>query len=165
MAHPESEGIADVAVVRVEQLYPLPAEHIRAALERYPNATDVVWVQEKPSATPALGRARLPARARYVGLHAGRRHRALVVVSVRGPLSAGERGSTREPPRPCLQPGGSVAAGRPAGDGRGRLDAIAPPARAEPALPPPSMTQAGPPHEIVARWPLGTPRPVDLMPT
>jgi multifunctional 2-oxoglutarate metabolism enzyme len=48
MAKRESEGIADVAVVRVEQLYPLPAEQIREQLERYPNATDVVWVQEEP---------------------------------------------------------------------------------------------------------------------
>ena len=48
MAQRESEGIADVAVVRVEQLYPLPAELIGAELERYPNASDVVWVQEEP---------------------------------------------------------------------------------------------------------------------
>jgi 2-oxoglutarate decarboxylase len=47
MAQRESEGTADVAVIRVEQLYPLPAEQIREALERYPNATDVVWVQEE----------------------------------------------------------------------------------------------------------------------
>jgi 2-oxoglutarate decarboxylase len=48
MARRESEGTADVAVVRVEQLYPLPAEQIREQLERYPSATDVVWVQEEP---------------------------------------------------------------------------------------------------------------------
>jgi 2-oxoglutarate decarboxylase len=48
MAHRESEGTADVAIVRVEQLYPLPAEQILAELDRYPNATDVVWVQEEP---------------------------------------------------------------------------------------------------------------------
>ena len=48
MAQREAEGTADIAVVRVEQLYPLPAEQIRAELERYPNATDVVWVQEEP---------------------------------------------------------------------------------------------------------------------
>ena len=48
MAQRESEGTADVAVVRVEQLYPLPAEQIAAELERYSNATDVVWVQEEP---------------------------------------------------------------------------------------------------------------------
>lgn len=49
MAQRESEGTADTAVVRVEQLYPLPAEQIRAQLERYPNANDVVWVQEEPA--------------------------------------------------------------------------------------------------------------------
>jgi 2-oxoglutarate decarboxylase len=45
----EADGTADTAVVRVEQLYPLPAEQIRQALERYPNAQDVVWVQEEPA--------------------------------------------------------------------------------------------------------------------
>ncbi|HYH25212.1 MAG TPA: multifunctional oxoglutarate decarboxylase/oxoglutarate dehydrogenase thiamine pyrophosphate-binding subunit/dihydrolipoyllysine-residue succinyltransferase subunit, partial [Blastococcus sp.] len=49
MAQRESDGRTDTAVVRVEQLYPLPAEQIRAELERYPNATDVVWVQEEPA--------------------------------------------------------------------------------------------------------------------
>jgi 2-oxoglutarate dehydrogenase complex dehydrogenase (E1) component-like enzyme len=48
-AHREAEGTADTAIVRVEQLYPLPAEQIRAELERYPNAQDVVWVQEEPA--------------------------------------------------------------------------------------------------------------------
>ncbi|WP_456579194.1 multifunctional oxoglutarate decarboxylase/oxoglutarate dehydrogenase thiamine pyrophosphate-binding subunit/dihydrolipoyllysine-residue succinyltransferase subunit [Blastococcus sp. SYSU DS0510] len=49
MAQRENEGTADTAIVRVEQLYPLPAEQIRAELERYPEATDVVWVQEEPA--------------------------------------------------------------------------------------------------------------------
>ncbi len=52
----------------------------------------------------AQGRALLAARARHVGLHPGRRHRALVVVPVRGPRSAGECESARQPPRPRLQP-------------------------------------------------------------
>ncbi|MBJ7452243.1 MAG: hypothetical protein JHC71_09185, partial [Blastococcus sp.] len=47
MAQRESEGTADVAVVRVEQLYPLPDQQIVEVLEQYPNATDVVWVQEE----------------------------------------------------------------------------------------------------------------------
>jgi 2-oxoglutarate dehydrogenase E1 component len=38
----------DVAVVRVEQLYPLAEETLAAALERYPEGTPVVWVQEEP---------------------------------------------------------------------------------------------------------------------
>ncbi|GAB3360112.1 multifunctional oxoglutarate decarboxylase/oxoglutarate dehydrogenase thiamine pyrophosphate-binding subunit/dihydrolipoyllysine-residue succinyltransferase subunit [Modestobacter lapidis] len=49
LAQREASGTADTAVLRVEQLYPLPAEEIVAALERYPNATDVVWVQEEPA--------------------------------------------------------------------------------------------------------------------
>jgi 2-oxoglutarate decarboxylase len=49
MAQRETEGVADTAVVRVEQLYPLPSEQIRAALDRYPNAQDLVWVQEEPA--------------------------------------------------------------------------------------------------------------------
>ncbi|HEY8294863.1 MAG TPA: multifunctional oxoglutarate decarboxylase/oxoglutarate dehydrogenase thiamine pyrophosphate-binding subunit/dihydrolipoyllysine-residue succinyltransferase subunit, partial [Micrococcaceae bacterium] len=36
------------AVVRVEQLYPLPLEEIRAELAKYPNA-DVVWAQDEPA--------------------------------------------------------------------------------------------------------------------
>jgi 2-oxoglutarate dehydrogenase E1 component len=41
-------GPADVAIVRVEQLYPWPEEQIAAALGRYPNADDIVWAQEEP---------------------------------------------------------------------------------------------------------------------
>jgi 2-oxoglutarate dehydrogenase E1 component len=39
---------AAVAVVRVEQLYPWPEETLAAVLGRYPNADQVVWVQEEP---------------------------------------------------------------------------------------------------------------------
>lgn len=37
-----------VAIVRVEQLYPFPAEDIQAVLARYPNLQQVVWAQEEP---------------------------------------------------------------------------------------------------------------------
>jgi 2-oxoglutarate dehydrogenase E1 component len=36
----------DVTIVRVEQLYPWPAEQLKAVLEKYPNA-ERVWVQEE----------------------------------------------------------------------------------------------------------------------
>jgi 2-oxoglutarate dehydrogenase E1 component len=39
---------ATVAVVRVEQLYPWPAESLAAVLARYPAASQVVWLQEEP---------------------------------------------------------------------------------------------------------------------
>ncbi|MEV6640227.1 multifunctional oxoglutarate decarboxylase/oxoglutarate dehydrogenase thiamine pyrophosphate-binding subunit/dihydrolipoyllysine-residue succinyltransferase subunit [Amycolatopsis sp. NPDC051371] len=38
----------DVAIVRIEQYYPLPKKKLLAALERYTNATQVTWVQEEP---------------------------------------------------------------------------------------------------------------------
>jgi len=39
---------ADVAIVRVERLYPLPVPEISAALAAYPSAAELVWVQEEP---------------------------------------------------------------------------------------------------------------------
>ncbi len=38
----------DVALVRIEQLYPFPEEDLRVALEAFSHVTDVVWVQEEP---------------------------------------------------------------------------------------------------------------------
>jgi 2-oxoglutarate dehydrogenase complex dehydrogenase (E1) component-like enzyme len=42
-------GDHSVALLRVEQLYPLPGAQIREALAAYPNAADVVWAQEEPA--------------------------------------------------------------------------------------------------------------------
>ncbi len=38
----------DVALVRLEQLFPLPSQSIRATLKKYKNADDIVWTQEEP---------------------------------------------------------------------------------------------------------------------
>ncbi|MDV7139923.1 2-oxoglutarate dehydrogenase E1 component [Maribacter sp. TH_r10] len=38
----------DVALVRIEQLFPLPIDQIDAILEKYSGADDVVWAQEEP---------------------------------------------------------------------------------------------------------------------
>ena len=43
-----TEDVRDVAIVRIEQLYPFPSEDYAAALRHYPNATEVVWCQEEP---------------------------------------------------------------------------------------------------------------------
>ena len=43
-----AEERRDVAIVRIEQLYPFPSEDYAAALRHYPNATEVVWCQEEP---------------------------------------------------------------------------------------------------------------------
>ncbi|HNU59312.1 MAG TPA: 2-oxoglutarate dehydrogenase E1 component, partial [Aquaticitalea sp.] len=38
----------DVALVRIEQLFPLPTDEIRKAIKKYSAATDIVWAQEEP---------------------------------------------------------------------------------------------------------------------
>ena len=43
----EKRGIKDVALIRVEQLYPFPKRTMEKELQRYANA-DVVWCQEEP---------------------------------------------------------------------------------------------------------------------
>ncbi len=40
--------IGDIAIVRVEQLYPFPAAEIRAALAAFPTTAEIEWVQEEP---------------------------------------------------------------------------------------------------------------------
>ena len=40
--------IEDVAIIRLEQLYPFPKEEMQAILAQYPNAHELVWVQEEP---------------------------------------------------------------------------------------------------------------------
>jgi 2-oxoglutarate dehydrogenase E1 component len=43
-----ADALANVALVRIEQLYPFPVEEYKQVLARYPNAVDVVWCQEEP---------------------------------------------------------------------------------------------------------------------
>ena len=44
----EEKGMDDVAILRVEQLYPFPHKAFAAELKKYPNATEVVWCQDEP---------------------------------------------------------------------------------------------------------------------
>jgi 2-oxoglutarate dehydrogenase E1 component len=39
---------APPAIVRLEQLYTFPAEDLKAVLDRYPAAKELVWAQEEP---------------------------------------------------------------------------------------------------------------------
>jgi len=47
-AHKLRQEVQDVAIVRVEMLYPFPAQTLREVLKNYPEAQEVVWVQEEP---------------------------------------------------------------------------------------------------------------------
>jgi 2-oxoglutarate dehydrogenase E1 component len=46
--HREEEKSNDVAVVRLEQLYPFPQTQVNAILKKYKKADDIVWLQEEP---------------------------------------------------------------------------------------------------------------------
>jgi 2-oxoglutarate dehydrogenase E1 component len=48
LAARRAKGIADMAIIRIEQLYPFPHDDFAAQIAAYPNATEVVWCQEEP---------------------------------------------------------------------------------------------------------------------
>ncbi len=48
-------GRNDVAVVRLEQLFPLAVDQIKAIIDSYPNVDDYVWAQEEPKNMGAYG--------------------------------------------------------------------------------------------------------------
>jgi 2-oxoglutarate dehydrogenase E1 component len=50
LAAARAEGkLAHVALLRIEELYPLPVARLEAELRRYPRAGEVVWAQEEPA--------------------------------------------------------------------------------------------------------------------
>ena len=65
----------NIALIRVEQLYPFPEQQIAAELERYPNLKSVVWCQEESKnqgawnfvLEPLLEIVKAPVALRYVG--------------------------------------------------------------------------------------------------
>ncbi len=52
---PYREQNASTAIVRIEQLYPFPADDLKTALDSYPNLEAVTWVQEEPENMGAWG--------------------------------------------------------------------------------------------------------------
>ena len=48
LAYRDEKGTNDVAIIRLEQIYPWPEEDLEAVFERYPNVELVTWLQEEP---------------------------------------------------------------------------------------------------------------------
>ena len=40
--------VGNIAVIRLEQIFPFPQQEMKRVIDSYPNATEVVWVQEEP---------------------------------------------------------------------------------------------------------------------
>lgn len=48
LAERRKQKIRDVAIIRIERLYPFPSEMLKDTVALYPNAEKVYWVQEEP---------------------------------------------------------------------------------------------------------------------
>jgi 2-oxoglutarate decarboxylase len=48
-AYRKAHKITDTAIVRLEQIYPVPRRKLQHLLDAYPNVTDFRWVQEEPA--------------------------------------------------------------------------------------------------------------------
>lgn len=48
LEHREKEGITDTALIRIEQLHPLPEKRLKEIVKRYAKAERYLWVQEEP---------------------------------------------------------------------------------------------------------------------
>ena len=48
LAARRAKGISDMAIIRIEQLYPFPHDDFTAQIAAYPKATELVWCQEEP---------------------------------------------------------------------------------------------------------------------
>ncbi len=76
----EKNGAADVALIRIEQLYPFPEKQLEAILEKYKNVQEHYWIQEEPENMGAWSFMlrtfmKMPAtsgvKLKYIGRHEG----------------------------------------------------------------------------------------------
>ena len=124
------EGLREVALVRLEQLYPFPGEEYQAVLNRYANLREVVWCQEEPQnqgawyqirhrlqefvRRPVLYAGRAPAAAPATGIPKIHEHEQQALVSAALHSTATEE-SARETTRltPIAPPGAPAAGTAP----------------------------------------------------
>jgi 2-oxoglutarate dehydrogenase E1 component len=48
LAYRKIHEIVDIAIIRIEQLYPFPHDDFQVVVDRYDQANDVLWCQEEP---------------------------------------------------------------------------------------------------------------------
>jgi 2-oxoglutarate dehydrogenase E1 component len=69
LAHRQELGRKDVAIIRLEQLYPFPKQALASLLESYTAGTRILWVQEEPENMGAWPFLRLRFGERLFGRH------------------------------------------------------------------------------------------------
>ena len=85
-AHRRDAELTDTAIIRLERLYPFPADELRTELLRYPDHAEVRWVQEEPANQGAWA---------FAGPRAGRLTAGVVSCVSRPDASAPAVGSAR----------------------------------------------------------------------
>jgi 2-oxoglutarate dehydrogenase E1 component len=97
----------NVAIVRIEQLYPFPAEDYAAALAHYPKAREVVWCQEEPQNQGAWyqirHRLQEPLRHDQELLYSGRRPAAAPATGIMQMHTAEQNGLVRAALKATIQ--------------------------------------------------------------
>ncbi len=48
LAYCRKQGITNMAIIRLEQLYPFPHQDFQTEIDRYRNAKEIIWCQEEP---------------------------------------------------------------------------------------------------------------------
>ena len=89
LAEVEKREQKDIAIVRMEQFYPLPATELNAILGGYPNA-DLVWTQDEPENQGAWP---------YLSFELGRRGGRLISVASRPASASPATGSSKRSAR------------------------------------------------------------------
>ena len=73
VSHPMVSAVKSVGIIVLEELYPFPGRHLTDAMAAFPNAEDMVWLQEEPMNRGAWDYIRTPLssvskrRVRYIG--------------------------------------------------------------------------------------------------
>ncbi len=107
-------ALRDVALIRIEQLYPFPTQAYEAVLRRYPQVREVVWCQEEPQNQGAWYsiRHRLEGplqKDRHTLLYAGRQHAAAPATGIAKIHEAEQRGLVEAALRAAVRDGSATA--------------------------------------------------------
>jgi 2-oxoglutarate dehydrogenase E1 component len=129
--------IKDIALARLEQLYPFPVEEYEAIISRYPNAKEIVWCQEEPQNQGAWYQIRhqleRPLSEAHELLYAGRAPAAAPATGIAKVHDAEQKALVDAALRAHAREEGARRTKRLSGESALASDAVPAPAAPEPA--------------------------------